>query len=499
MNSRGKASAALALHRFGFGPRVRVGDDALSAIAADPRGALLADIDRPNAGLLAVDLPSSARSARAVYDFRAEEQAKHKIAQRARKEVEALSTPQAMAQPTMATLTTTAPARKPADGKEPPLPQRILQNEAAARISAAVGADVGFVERLVWFWSNHFCVSANKDIGTAGAYEREAIRPHVLGRFADMLQAVESHPAMLVYLDNVHSMGANSVDGINRGRGPNENLARECLELHTLGVHGGYSQQDVISLANVLTGWSQIEPGEPEHGGEFVFIKRLHEPGERLVLGKTYSDDGVAQGRAVLADLARHPATAQRVALKLARHFVADDPPPSLVSRLANTFESTDGSLKEVAKTLVTAEESWTARRTKLKPPAEWIVGVLRLAEAPPSRSSAVVDLRTGESEWLKIGRVLGLHAMLGQALWRPPAPNGWPDDEAAWIDGVPRRLDIANELALRLRRDIDPIELVDRSLGPLASPDTRQTIARAESRPQAFALLVMTPEFLRR
>jgi uncharacterized protein (DUF1800 family) len=144
-----------------------------------------------------------------------------------------------------------------------PLPQQIFQNEAAARYEAAVGADIGFVERLVWFWSNHFCISADKDIAMVGAYEREAIRAHVLGRFADMLVAVESHPAMLYYLDNVRSMGANSVAGINGDKGLNENLAREILELHTLGVRSGYSQADVTSFANVLTGWTSTDAADP--------------------------------------------------------------------------------------------------------------------------------------------------------------------------------------------------------------------------------------------
>ena len=364
---------------------------------------------------------------------------------------------------------------------QPPLPQQILQNEAAARYDAAIGADIGFVERLVWFWSNHFCVSADKDSAMVGAYEREAIRPHVLGRFGDMLAAAESHPAMLFYLDNVQSMGADSIAGINRDKGLNENLAREILELHTLGVRSGYTQNDVTSFANVLTGWTWVDPGEPEHGGEFLFNKRLHQPGERAVLGKNYPDTDVDQGRAVLADLARHPATAQHIAQKLARHFVADDPPPSLVAKLAKAFKDTDGNLKEVAKVLVTAEESWTPARTKLKPPSEWIVGTLRLTGAP----------------WT-IGRVLGAQAALGQALWRPPAPNGYPDTEAAWIDGVPRRLDVANEFAGRVPA-ADPMALLDGGLGPLASRDTRETIARAESRNQALALLVMAPEFLRR
>ena len=264
----------------------------------------------------------------------------------------------------------------PMPGK-PPLPQQIIQGEAKARFDAASGADIGFVERLVWFWSNHFCISADKIPAMAGAYEREAIRPHVLGRFADLLQAVESHPAMLFYLDNVQSMGAESIAGINRDKGLNENLARETLELHTLGVRSGYTQDDVTNFAKVLTGWTWINPDDPEHGGEFVFNKRLHEPGEQVVLGKRYADSGVDQGRAVLADLARHPATAQHIAEKLARHFVADEPPPALVGKLAKSFRDSDGSLKDVARTLIAADESWTPQRQKLKAPAEWIAGVI--------------------------------------------------------------------------------------------------------------------------
>jgi uncharacterized protein (DUF1800 family) len=316
-----------------------------------------------------------------------------------------------------------------------------------------------------------------------GAYEREAIRPHVLGRFADLLEAVESHPAMLLYLDNVQSMGAGSIAGINRDKGLNENLARETLELHTLGVHAGYSQADVTNFAKVLTGWTWLQPAEPVHGGEFVFVKRLHEPGDQVVLGKQYADSGLDQGRAVLADLARHPATAQHIAEKLARHFVADDPPQALVVKLAKTFLATDGNLKQVARTLVAAEESWTAARQKLKPPAEWIAGVIRL---------------TGSQADIPIGRIMNAQVALGAPLWRPPAPNGYSDNEAAWIDGIPRRIDIATEFAGRASR-ADPLELLESGVGPLASPQTRETVARAESRSQALALLVMAPEFLRR
>src|SRR5690348_6435791 len=213
----------------------------------------------------------------------------------------------------------------------------------------------------------------------AGAYEREAIRPHVLGRFADMLLAAEGHPAMLLYLDNAQSIGPNSVAGINRDRGLNENLAREILELHTLGVRTVYTQDDVTSFAKVLTGWTILPTAtNPDHGGEFVYLKRAHEPGPQTVVGKTYPDTGVEQGRAVLADLARHPATAGHVATKLARHFVADEPPPALVERLTRRFLETDGDLKELALALAVSPDAWSAEQAKIRRPGEWIVAALR-------------------------------------------------------------------------------------------------------------------------
>jgi len=471
----GKAAAALGLHRFGFGPVA----DAIAAIAADPRGALVADLERPGGGRLdAPDLMSSAAAAREVFDFRAERRAEQKRASRQQKQASASGEAETAAQ--------MAKAPGPDGGapaQKPPLPQRIILSEAKARFDAAASAEIGLVERLVWFWSNHFCVSADKDAGTVGAYEREAIRPHVLGRFVDLLQAVESHPAMLLYLDNVQSMGADSIAGINQDKGLNENLARETLELHTLGVRTGYSQADVTNFAKVLTGWTWLQPGEPVHGGEFVFMRRLHEPGEQVVLGQHYADTGVDQGRAVLADLARHPATAQHIAQKLARHFVADEPPPALVAKLAKTFLDSDGNLKQVTRTLVTADESWIASREKLKPPTEWVAGVIRL---------------TGTQDDIPIGRIMNAQVALGAPLWRPPAPNGYSDMEAAWIDGIPLRIDIATEFAAHAPR-AEPLELLENGLGPLASAQTRDTVARAESRGQALALLVMAPEFLRR
>jgi uncharacterized protein (DUF1800 family) len=473
--------AALALHRFGFGPVA----GSIAAIADDPRGALLADLERAGAGrVAAAQLPNSAQAARSLFEFRAERLAKEKLAQRAKQAAEAEGMGSAAANAPNPDGDAQTPAPQAAQNQNPPpaLPVQLIQNEGKVRIEAAVAADIGFVERLVWFWSNHFCVSADKIVSMAGAYEREAIRPHVLGRFVDMLTAVETHPAMLFYLDNGLSIGPNSTAGINRDKSLNENLAREILELHTLGVRTGYSQDDVTRFANVLTGWTWVAFGEPSHGGEFVFVKRMHEPGEQTVIGKAYPDTGMNQGRAVLADLARQPATAVHIAHKFARHFVADQPPPSLVDKLAKSFTDSDGNLKELARTLIAAEEAWTPERTKLKRPAEWIISALRLTGA----------------QWV-IGRVMGGQALLGEPLWRPPAPNGFADDESEWIDGLSQRIDAADNFAGGAAERLDPVALAEAGLGPLASAETRNTVARAQSRAQALVLLLMSPEFLRR
>ena len=461
--------AALALHRFGFGPRA----GSIAATASDPQATVAADLDRPGAGQI-VDpgLMSAAAAYRAVFEFRAARAAQAKLARRGLAASAADSGP------------ATAMAATPGSGQPPPvpLPQRIFFAEAKARVDAARDAEIGFVERLVWFWSNHFCVSVDTSIMAAG-YEREAIRPHVLGRFVDLLLAAESHPAMLLYLNDAQSIGPDSVAGINRGTGINENFAREILELHTLGVRTGYTQTDVIKFADALTGW-MLRPAvtDPDIGGEFVFVPRAHEPGAQTVLGKTYPDTGVGQGRAILTDLARHPATATHIATKLAIHFVADEPPPALIDRLAGCFRDTDGDLKAVAKTLVAAPEAWMPAQAKVKRPGEWLVAALRA-------TGLKGDIR----------RVVQAQALLGEPLWRPPAPKGFSDENAAWLDGLAERLEIANAIGQLLGSSLDPIAVTDSALGPLASTETRQTIARAESRSQGITLALMAPEFLRR
>jgi uncharacterized protein (DUF1800 family) len=464
-----QAEAALALHRFGMGPRA----GSIAAIASDPRGALLAELERVDGRVADAGLMNSAQASRAVFEFRQERQARAKVAADRKRLAENPrmddAPPDVAPEPAQAEMT-------------PPLPQQILLAEAKARFDAAFDSELGFVERLVWFWSNHFCISADKIPSMAGAYEREAIRPHVLGRFADMLLAVEGHPAMLFYLDNSASIGPKSVAGINRSRGLNENLAREILELHTLGVNGGYNQADITRFAYVLTGWTLTGTGNPDHGGEFTFVRRMHEPGPQQILDKAYPDSGVEQGRAVLGDLARHPATATHIATKLARHFVADTPPPALIETLAKAFRDTDGDLKAVTAALIKTPESWSETRSKLKRPSEWMMSVRRASR-----------LRGAPA------RVIRSQRALGEPLWRPSAPQGFSDYEAAWVDGLAQRLDIANLYAQRVEDRVDPQGVLETALGPLASAETRHAVNQAESRQQALALLLMAPEFQRR
>ena len=255
MSNSAKADAVLALHRFGMGPR----PGSIAVIESDPRGALIAELERPSAAQLAAPMmPSSAKAFRTVYDANARRQAKAIVAtkQEAAKQKEMAEASAMMIEG--AKPATSETAQKMAAEAVPDPGRPIYLQEAKLRTEAALSAEIGFAERLVWFWSNHFCVSANKIQSMSGAYEREAIRPHVLGKFVDLLLAAEGHPAMLFYLDQAASMGANSVAGINGSRGLNENLAREILELHTLGVRSGYTQDDVIAFANVLTGWTLV-------------------------------------------------------------------------------------------------------------------------------------------------------------------------------------------------------------------------------------------------
>jgi uncharacterized protein (DUF1800 family) len=521
--ARDSQAALVALHRFGLGARGGASGDFINA-ASDPRGFVKAELSRPSSVLLEVPgLLSTPALGKAVFDYQFEiQQARDAAAKmpaseanpsqpagdaKAQKRNPSLSSiaqdmapaakeaaMQPPAQNSGADAAMAAPgATQPSAPKPPPPPLNIIQKtyraEALARLQRATLADCGFGERLVAFWSNHFCISANKG-GLArmwaGSFEREAIRPYVFGRFGDMLKAVEQHPAMLFFLDNQQSLGPDSRAGQNRKRGLNENLAREIMELHTLGVDGGYSQDDVTSLARIITGWTYAgRQGQLGPPGSFVFNANAHQPGAQRLLGKTYENNGVAQGEAALADIARHPSTAKFIATKFVRHFVADDPPPVLVARLQQVFSKSDGDLKAFAAALLDSDEAWAAPLTKVRSPYEFLVATGRLMARVPEDPS----------------RYLGGLNVLGQPLWSPAGPNGFPDSNAAWAapEGMKLRLDISAQLASRLGDTIDPRSLLEFALADAASVETRRAVERAESRQQALALLLMSPEFQRR
>ncbi|AOG22134.1 DUF1800 domain-containing protein [Acidovorax sp. RAC01] len=367
-----------------------------------------------------------------------------------------------------------------------------------ARTDQALQTRTPFVERLVHFWANHFAVSVDKVlvVAMAGSLEADAIRPNVLGRFEDLLLAAVRHPAMLLYLDQAQSIGPQSLAGrrsasrdTQRNRGLNENLAREILELHTLGVRSGYSQADVTEFARALTGWTL--PGDSERGAgnapgaTFRFVPGLHEPGARTVLGRSYAEDGEQQALDILHDIANSPATARHIATKLARHFVADDPPAALVQRLAEVFVGTGGDLPAVYRALATAPEAWEAAQPKFKSPWDWGVSSLRAlgrTHLPPAQAAALMN-------------------QLGQPVWRPGSPAGYDDLAATWAapDALLRRVEVAQRLAGQTGDAVDARALAPQLLPGTLSRATADAIARAESGRTALALMLVSPEFLRR
>ena len=367
----------------------------------------------------------------------------------------------------------------------------IMLEELGARLAAAAATATPFQERLVWFWANHFTVSAEKPLVFAlvGSFEREAIRPQVTGRFADLLLAAASHPAMILYLDNHLSVRKgwqprrpSRNAAFPSPTGLNENLAREILELHTLGVNGGYTQADVTEFARVITGWTVRAQGERG----FQFDPARHEPGPKTLLGKTYPEEGMAQGEAVLRDLAAHPATALHVATKLARHFIADDPPPAAVARIARAFRDTGGHLPSVYAALLDCPEAWERPLAKLKTPVEYVVSCQR----------ALPALRAARPQAM----FLTLRGM-GQRPFFAPSPQGWPDNTGAWAgaDALWKRIEWAGILAARLGTQVDPLALARESYGEAVGEATSLAIARAESRQQGLALWLASPEFQRR
>lgn len=479
------ADRAFAENRFGLGPR---GDQ--SEAGGDPRGwatAQLAGFEPRLAGI-----PTRIEVAEGLADYLAM-QREARMERRA-----AMPTPA----PDAAMKTATdMPVRQ----RDPEVRMARRENRrdyallVAARINNARVTPTPFLERMAHFWANHFAVSAQKQttLGFAGLLEMEAVRPNLMGRFGDMLLAAIRHPAMLFYLDQAQSIGPNSQFGTRaamRGnnRGLNENLAREILELHTLGVRTGYAQADVTEFARALTGWTVAGiargPGArfaQGAAGDFAFVSQVHEPGARTILGRTFAEGGETQAKAVLAMLAVHPATARHVATKLARHFAGDTPLPAMVARIEAAFLKSGGDLPTVYRALIDSPEAWDGASVKFRSPWDWTVASLRaLGTRELEPMVAVATLRE-----------------LGQPVWMPPSPSGWDDDAASWAgpDALYRRVEAAQRMATRAGDAVDARALAPRLLGGRLSEMTKTAIARAESPTTGLALLLASPEMLRR
>lgn len=375
------------------------------------------------------------------------------------------------------------------------------EQQQQARLKAAINTEMPFSERLVLFWSNHFTVEAARGLGlkgglryTAVPYEISAIRGNLDRNFADLLLAVEQHPAMLIYLDNNSSIGPNSPEGKKSRRGINENLAREILELHTLGVDGGYTQADVTAFANILTGWradplQQAEPAQAgaRRPGGFRFEPAMHEPGAHEVLGRTYDgNEGVRQGEAALRDMARHQSTARHIARKLATHFVADTPPESAVKKLEQTFIETGGWLPAVHEALIDLDEAWDPALRKFKTPEDLVVSAARALALPQRAEKPELAIRT-LNQALKT---------FGQEPFSAGSPAGWPDAAVFWgaPDSLLKRIEWFGALARLIPAGLDSLALQPEILPP--NDALKRELEGAESAAQAMVLLLASPSF---
>jgi len=364
---------------------------------------------------------------------------------------------------------------------------KIFTDEMAARFRLGFTTARPFAEHLVWFWTNHFTVSttAGRTLNFAGAFEREAIRPYIGGKFETMLLAVARHPAMLVYLNNVASIGPNSRAGERTGKGRNENLGRELMELYSLGVDGGYTQGDVIALANILTGWG-LDPRSPSG---FGFFPNRHEPGDQTLRGKRYGSD-LRSGTQAVRDLAHDPHTARHIATKFATYFIADQPSPQSVARLESVFRRSDGDLHALAVAAVEDPAAWTVQPAKLRSPVEYVTAGYRL-----------LDLPSGANADQQVRAAMGSARAMGEFPMTASSPNGWPLTSDAWSgpDAILNRIEWAKQVGARMPPDFNAAMVADAGMGPLLSSNTRTAMARAETQGDALALLLASPEFQRR
>lgn len=377
----------------------------------------------------------------------------------------------------------------------------IREAEMNARVDKQMSVEIGFVERLVIFWSNHFSMSVDKiDTvrGTIGQWERDVIRRNVLGRFSDMLHATIRHPAMLAYLDNDSSLGPNSQIGQEWGAGFNENLAREILELHTVGSGGGYREADVTAFAKMLTGWSYVRGWEADQNsgggnarnrGQFIYRDNWHEPGAFTLMGKNYPALGRAQVETALDELAVHPSTAEHIAFKLVRHFITDTPTPAMVEPIKQRFLQTGGSLRAVALALIDLPEAWKTPFVKLRTPYEYSLAQYR-----------ALGLRYRNSESWVLEEPL---YALNQMQWAARSPEGYSDETPTWLnpDAMRVRANVAKFISWHLvpdtRRNV-PV-LADSLFGSELSPATRSRLVSASNSNEALIILFSSPEFQRR
>jgi uncharacterized protein (DUF1800 family) len=473
-------NGAIAATRFGMG----AGSGEIADAASDPRGWLMTQIRQGAALITDADLQTSRQALASFAEYRRERQ---------KEDRRPGETGQSMAPGVgrQVDASTDEAAAAEVRNQVQRLTRGGLQRDIAARTRHAATTRASFAERWARFWSNHFTVAARKleTIGLAGPYEREAIRPHVFGSFRVLLREASLHPGMLIYLDANRSVGPNAPIARRRDNlGLNENLAREILELHTLGVGSGYTQADIVEFAKALTGWTAGRGpgggGEDGIGGS-RFVTALHEPGPRTVAGRRYPEGGAEQAQAILDALAADKATARHVATKLARHFVADAPPPSAIARLERIFLATDGDLSELARAVIALPEAWAPEPVKFKTPDELLISLARLAGPEVSLGR---DPRT-------------VYQSLAQQPLGAPSPAGWSDTAETWSgsDAVMKRLEWANAAARRIPASLAPNGFLDQALGPLAGVRTREAIARAESAEQGLTLALMSPEFQRR
>ncbi|MFZ5669972.1 MAG: DUF1800 domain-containing protein [Pseudomonadota bacterium] len=470
MASLNDQRAAIAVTRFGLGAR----PGELAAVAADPEGWLNGQI-RPAGG---ADQPQAnpETAASRIRDFRVYRQDREAMLRdRAEDEV--------------------PPERDPVQ-----IATRLIREGPAvdflARARLGATTPAGFRERWALFWANHFTVSGVKLITATvvGPFEQEAVRPRVFGRFEDLLLAATAHPAMLLYLDQAQSVGPGSraaaylkrrpLPGI--GGGLNENLAREILELHTVGLAAGYSQADVTEFARALTGWSVGGRREiASQQGEYVFRANVHEPGARTVMGRRYPAGGPEQAAAILRDLAAHPATARHLSRKIARHFVADEPPPALVARLESAWIGSGGQLSRVAEALIAAPEAWEPAARKLKTPYEFLISSWRAIGGQPGSIEHIAPVLRG----------------MGQQAFSPPSPKGWSEEAMTWAapDAIVKRMNWAEGFSAIVAGELDTDAIAAGALGTRLSEPVRLAVKRAESRQEALSVLLMSPEFQRR